>query len=158
MSQLDVGALYRTYGHSVLRRARQILGSEEEAHDVLQEIFLGLVAHPAQFAGRSSPSTFLYTVTTRACLARLRNHRNRARLLDEEVRPWSSDVDPSSAATPTLLRAALAQLPEAEARAVIHYHLDGMSHSEIAEILGCSRRQVGNLLVRAQRSPIQEAS
>jgi len=36
---LDVEALYRTYGHSVLRRARQILGNEDDAAEVLQELF-----------------------------------------------------------------------------------------------------------------------
>src|SRR5689334_19697624 len=94
---LDVEALYRSYGHSVLRRARQILGSEDEANDMVQEVFTNLVARPEQFAGRSSPSTFLYSVTTHACLTRLRDRRNRLRLIDEQLKPWVSDVDRGTA-------------------------------------------------------------
>ena len=148
---LDVEAMYRSYGHSVLRRARQILANDDEASEVLQELFAGLVARPAQFDGRSAPSTFLYAATTHACLARLRDRKNRMRLLDEHVKPWTSDVDPRSPAVVAIVRAELAQLPEEEARAAVYYHLDGMSHAEIAELLGCSRRHVGNLLERVEQ-------
>ncbi|MEO8704002.1 MAG: sigma-70 family RNA polymerase sigma factor [Kofleriaceae bacterium] len=147
---LDVEALYRTYGHSVLRRARQILASDDEAGEVLQEIFVGLVARPQQFAARSAASTFLYAVTTHACLARLRDRRNRSRLLDEHVKPWTTDVDPCRVDTGTIVRDALAQLPDDEARAAVYYHLDGMTHAEIAEVLECSRRHVGDLLERVE--------
>lgn len=157
---LDVEALYRAYGHSVLRRARQILASEDEAAEVLQELFTGLVARPQQFDGRSAPSTFLYAATTHACLSRLRDKRNRLRLLDEQVRPWTTDVDPRSAEAASAVRGVLAQLTDDEARAAVYYHLDGMSHAEIAEVLGCSRRHVGDLLERVGRrlAPRKEAS
>ncbi len=148
---IDVEALYRTYGHSVLRRARQILGNEDDAAEVLQELFVGLLARPAQFEGRSAPSTFLYAATTYACLARLRNRHNRRRLLDEQVRPWASDIDPRSAHAAAAVRGVLAQLTDDEARAAVYHHLDGMSHTETAELLGCSRRHVGDLLARVSR-------
>ena len=145
---LDVEALYRSHGHSVLRRARQILANDADANDMLQEIFAGLVARPEQFEGKSAPSTFLYAVTTHACLQRLRDRRNRLRLVDEQVRPWVTDVDLRSAEARTAVQAALAQLPDDEARAAVYYHLDGMSHAEIAEVMDCSPRHVGNLLAR----------
>jgi len=148
--ELDIEALYRAYGHSVLRRARQILGSEADARDVLQEIFAGLVARTTRFDGRSAPSTFLYAVTTHACLGRLRDARNRRRLLDEHVKPWTDRVDGRSPEAMSMARSALAQLPDAEAQAAVYYHLDGMSHGEIAELLACSPRHVGDLLARAE--------
>ena len=156
---LDVDALYRKYGHSVLRRARQILANEADANDMLQEIFAALVARPAQFAGRSSPSTFLYAMTTHACLARLRDSKNRLRLIDEQVRPWISDVDRGSLEARAAVQAVLAQLPDEEASAAVYYHLDGMSHAEISDVLGCSRRHVGDLLQHVeQRATRKEAS
>ena len=148
---LDVAAVYRMYGHSVLRRARQILASPDEAADVLQEVFTGLVEDPGQFGQRSSISTFLYVVTTRACLQRLRARKNRLRLLDEQVRPWATDVDARAPDATSILRDVLAQLPEDEARAAVFFHLDGMTHAEIADVLGCSRRHVGNLLDRVSK-------
>ena len=133
---LDVEALYRRYGHSVLRRARQILANEADANDMVQEIFAGLVARPEQLDGRSAPSTFLYAVTTHACLQRLRDRRNRLRLIDEQVRPWASDVDTRSTEARTAVQAVLAQLPDDEARAAVYYHLDGMARTGIAKRSG----------------------
>ena len=148
MGALDIATLYRKYGHSVLRRARQILESDADAMDVLHEIFAGLVSRPEQFGGKSAPSTFLYSATTNACLARLRDHKNRVRLLNEHVKPWTTEVDPRSPDTRLMLRSVLAELPEDEARAAVYYHFDGMSHAEVAELLGCSARHVGDLLAR----------
>jgi len=145
---VDVESLYRKYGHSVLRRARQIMANDDEAGEILQDIFVGLVARPEQFDQRSAPSTFLYAVTTNACLARLRDRRNRMRLVDEQVKPWSTDVDPRSAEAASMVRGVLSQLPDDQARAAVYYHLDGMTHAEIAEVLDCSRRHVGDLLER----------
>lgn len=147
----DIEKLYRAYGHCVLRRARQILGNDADANDVLQEIFAGLVARPEQFEGRSSPSTFLYAATTHACLARLRDGANRLRLIDEQVKPWRSELDPRSPEARVVVRTALAQLPDDEAHAAVYYHLDGMSHAEIAAVLECSARHVGDLLARVTR-------
>jgi RNA polymerase sigma-70 factor (ECF subfamily) len=148
---LDVEALYRSYGHSVLRRARQILANEDEAAEVLQEIFVNLVERPQQFEMRSAPSTFLYSVTTHACLARLRDRKNRLRLLDEQVKPWSTELDPRSTDAALIVREQLALLPDNEARAAVYYHLDGMTHAEVADVLGCSRRHVGDLLERVEQ-------
>lgn len=160
MAAIDVEALYRSYGHSVLRRARQILANEDDAVEILQEIFAGLVARPEQFDGRSAPSTFLYSATTHACLQRIRDRKIRSRLVDEQVKPWSSDIDPRSPATVAIVRDVLAQLPADEAQASVYYHLDGMTHAEIANVMACSRRHVGDLLERVgQRlSSQQEAS
>jgi RNA polymerase sigma factor (sigma-70 family) len=150
--RLDVEMLYRKYGHSVLRRARQILVSDDDAAEILQEVFASLVARPEQFDGRCAPSTYLYAATTHACLSRLRNRRNRHRLIDEQVRPWTTEVDPRSAEAVSMVRDLLARLSDDEARVAVYHYLDGMSQAEIAEVLGCSRRNVAKLLERvAQR-------
>lgn len=148
MAELDVEALYRKYGHSVLRRARQILLSEDEAREVLQELFADLLARPHQFDGHSAPSTFLYTATTHACLNRLRDQRNRRRLIEEHVLPWATDIDPRSPAAASEVRRVLALLPDDEACVAVYHYLDGMSHAEVAEVIGFSPRHVGNLLKR----------
>jgi RNA polymerase sigma factor (sigma-70 family) len=140
---------YRAFGHSVLRRATQILASEAEAKDVLQEVFVELLARPSQFEGRSELCTYLYSVTTHLCLNRIRNEKNRSRLREQRA----GEVEPEVASAPdvwTDLRQALSGLSDEEARAAVHHYLDGMSHSEIGALLECSRRRVGDLLERAR--------
>jgi DNA-directed RNA polymerase specialized sigma24 family protein len=45
----------------------------------------------------------------------------------------------------------LAELPDDLAQAAIHYYIDESTHEEIAMIMGCSRRHVGDLLARVKR-------
>jgi len=146
--RVDLDRIYRDHGHVVVRRARRLLGDEAEASEVLQEVFLSLLDRPGQFEGRSAVTTFLYAMTTNACLNRLRNRRRRARLLADVV---SVDVRPDASHEASLDAALLlAQLPERLARVAIYYYLDEMTHEEIADVLGVSRRQVGNLVLRVQ--------
>lgn len=142
---VDVERLYRSHGHLVLRRARTLLGNEHDAQEALQEVFASLLREP------SAPSTnltgWLYGATTHFCLNQLRNRRTGERLLEQRGPPPSAA--PARAEALAEVRRVLAQLPEQVAAAVVYHHLDGMTHDEVAAMLGCSRRQVGYLLERA---------
>jgi RNA polymerase sigma factor (sigma-70 family) len=146
----DVATLYIQYGASVVRRASQILRNADDAQEVLQDVFARLLARPELVNEARDPAAFLYAVTTSACLNRLRDRRNRARLVEREVVPWQRDHAPGSSQDRALVLDLLVKLPEDQASAAIYHYLDGMSHQEIAEVLGCSRRHVGNLIERVQ--------
>jgi RNA polymerase sigma factor (sigma-70 family) len=148
-TQLDLERLYRDHAHLVLRRARRILGDDSEAREVLQEVFLSLLDRPEQFEARSSVVTFLYAMTTNACLNRLRNSRRRAALLDRQAAAEPAGSAPPGAMMCEAARL-LARMPERLARVAVYYFIDEMTHEEIAEIIGVSRRQVGNLVQQAQ--------
>ena len=55
--------------------ALRLCRKAEDAEDLVQEIFLRAFRHWHQFDGRSSPTTWLYTIAVRACR---RMHRRRA--------------------------------------------------------------------------------
>jgi RNA polymerase sigma-70 factor (ECF subfamily) len=150
-----IEAIYRTHGHSVLRRARALMGNEDDARELLQEVFMSLVDRPEQFAGRSDIVTWLYSVTTHSCLNRLRDARTRRRLLHERATEMTevSGEDPERHA---LLRELLQRLPQDLAAVAVYRYLDGMTHDEMAQVLGCSRRHVGHLVERLH-AVVQEA-
>ncbi len=141
--------LFERHGPAVYRRARQLLGSHHEAEEALQEVFLRVITRVETFERRSSIATWLYQVTTNYCLNRLRDGKRRDELLREqgEARSYLGQ-GPADAADIALVRQLLGRAGEAEARAAVHVHLDGMTHDEAAEIMGVSRRTVGNLLDR----------
>ena len=148
---LSVEEVYRRHGHVVQRRAGQILGNDADAREIVQDLFTSLVERPEQFDGRSSIVTWLYSATTHLCLNRIRDGNNRARLLDERVIPAAGASAPPTAERSVLVRQLLAQLPDDLATAAVHYYVDEMSHEEIAALMGCSRRHVGNLIERVER-------
>jgi RNA polymerase sigma factor (sigma-70 family) len=148
---IDIDAAYRTHGPMVLRRARTLLGSDSEAQDLLQEVFASLVARPEQFRAQSRLSTFLYAVTTHACLKRMHQRKNRARLVELFVKPGAIADEagtPPSGDTLVLVRALIERAPPDEAEAVAYAWVDGMTLDEVAEVMGCSRRHVADLLSR----------
>ncbi len=135
------------YGPAVYRRARCLLGTHEEASDVLQEVFVTGLTKGHSFRGDSAPLTWLYSITTHMCLNRLRNAKRRAELLERAgVEDWPRDA--ASPEVVRLLRECLEVLPDSLAEVAIYYYLDEMTQEEIAPLLGVSRRQVSRLLER----------
>jgi RNA polymerase sigma-70 factor (ECF subfamily) len=147
VSRPSLEQLYLTHGPAVLHRARQLLGDEAEAQEVLHDVFTSLLQDPGQYAGQSSAMTFLYRMTTNAALGRLRRRRTHARLLAREYGGREEPAQPSPEGL-LQLRAWLEALPEELGRVAVYHHLDELTQEEIAEVLGCSRQWVGKLLGR----------
>ena len=141
--------LYRSHGHIVLRRARALLGSEPDAQEALHEVFASLLRTPDSLRSAASVVAWLYRATTHFCLNLLRDRRTGSRLL-ESIAP----ALPAGSRSETLaeLRKLLSRMPPDVAAAAVYHHMDGMTHAEVAEVLGCSRRQVGYLLERVPQS------
>ena len=148
MDVSTIEGLYRAHGHSVLRRARRLLGNEEEAREVLHDVFVSLLARPTQFRGASALTTWLYGATTHGCLNLLRNQRTRARLLADGGAAEAPSCTAQGAERLAILRDLLARLPPELARVAVYYYADEMTHDEIASVLECSRRHIGDLLKR----------
>jgi RNA polymerase sigma factor (sigma-70 family) len=141
--------LYRRHAPGAFRRARRVLGSDADAHEVVHDLFLSLWERPEQFGGKSSMSTFIYGAVTHACLNRLRNHDNRLRLMREHLATQTAQTDGrADAEQSAALRAALERMPEPLAQVAIYYYFDELTHRDIARVLGCSHRHVGDLLER----------
>lgn len=148
--ETNFDALYRLHAGAAYRRALRILGNTADAHEIVHDVFLSLFERPEQYAERSTFTTFLYSAVTHACLNHLRNQNNRRRLLQEH----GPVAEPASSASPEqrleLLRL-LARMPEQLAHVAVYRHFDALSHRDIARILGCSSRHVGNLLERLEQ-------
>jgi RNA polymerase sigma-70 factor (ECF subfamily) len=98
--------------------------------------------------------TFLYSATTHRCLNLLRNRRTRARLLEARgtTAAPAGEARAGPAEAMAQVRQLLARMPEDLAEVAVHYFVDEMTHDEIAEVIGCSRRKVGVMVERARAS------
>jgi len=143
--------LYRLHAAGAFRRAQRLLGSEADADEVVHDVFLALFERLEPVQAADDISAYLYGAVTHACLNRIRNQRNRQRLRDEHATVQAAHHDGREPEWALTARAVLAQLPDDLACAAVYYYVDELSHREIAEVMGCSRRHIGNLLARLAR-------
>jgi RNA polymerase sigma-70 factor (ECF subfamily) len=143
---IDVCTLYERHAGVVWRRVRSFY-RQEEAEEVVQEVFLRVTEQAHTYRGESSPVTWLYQVTTRHCLNRVRDARRRRELLDTYGQPeWSAPVSAPDQEALQFLRQFAEELDSEMLAVAVLYFRDGLSHDAIATLLGCSRRTVGNRL------------
>ena len=147
----DVGALYARYAPMVYRRCLRFF-DPEEAEDAMHEVFVHVMQSIDSYRGESAMSTWLYSVATHQALKRMSKQSRRASLwrenLGELVAPRAQLSSQESA---TMLAEIWSALPEELLELAMYRHGDGMSHEEIAEVTGMSRRTVGNRLDELHR-------
>lgn len=145
MDPEHVRHLYLRYGAMIVSRARALLRNEHAAQDALQEVFIRALRAGSGFRAQASPVTWLYRVATNYCLNCLRDERRRAALWSA-FGPAEAPVHTGDASARIQLEQILTRVrPELQEIAIYALH-DELSHDEIAELVGVSRRTIGNRL------------
>jgi len=145
-------ALFARFGPMILRQARRILGCHEDARDVLQDVFVRLMAlDPSRLEG-PEVSAFLYRITFNLCLNRLRRSRQAVPLAEELTAELAAPFADGDRARALDVGRLLTEADEREALAAICVWVEGMSHPEAAQVVGCSERTIRNLLARFEHS------
>jgi RNA polymerase sigma-70 factor (ECF subfamily) len=79
--------LYDRYFDKLVGFAKVFIADEQQAEDVVQEVFIRIIQKPEQFEREKKFSTWVYSVTGNLCKNILRDEQNRARLMKEQVSP-----------------------------------------------------------------------
>lgn len=143
----DAGAfeeLYRQHARRLFSLAVRMIGSVDDAEDLLQEVFLQAHRKLSGFRGDSALGTWLYRMTMNQCLDHLRSRQvrmNRATAsldeneADEPIAP--APVVPAPVSRVDLERA-IEMVPAGARAAFLLHDVEGFEHREIAQILGIS--------------------
>jgi len=134
---------YELYGRALRRKAARMLGSDTDAGDVVQALFVELLQRPA--APLDLP--YLYRAVTNRCLTLIRDETNRARLLPSEPAVVSArTLLDDRAITHDLLRKLVRQLDDEHCQILTCRYVDDMTQEEIAQLVGLSRKTIGHRL------------
>ena len=157
-------SLMTAYENRIYSLALRSTGSEQDAADITQEVFLRAWKNLASFRGDSSLSTWLYRVTSNLCVdfARKKAAEGMPTSIDDEESPAADLADPSRMAQPEAaaenselreeLQFALAQLSEEHRRVVLLRDVASMTYTDIARTLGLEEGTVKSRLARARAS------
>lgn len=161
-----IDRIARNHGERGWRVARTMMGDDADASDVLQQAFLVVAARSGGVPAGEPWPWFCTVIVNCARNARRVRARRRARMTGDDMpheHPDPEAMDPASAAAKAelgeLLRAAVAELPEAERDAITLTHLGGLSTQQAADAMGVPRntlksychRGVGRLRERLGR-------
>jgi len=135
--------LYARYSAYVMGIALRLLGSREEAEEVVQDVFWQLWNANLRYdPARGRFSTWLFSVTRYRCLDRLRRRRardlQRASLaeLDGARAPDDHEGEAFLLERSKEVRAELARLPREQRAAIELAFFQGLSHDQIATRTG----------------------
>jgi RNA polymerase sigma-70 factor (ECF subfamily) len=163
----DTGAftqLVQRYDRRIFRLAKHITQNEEDAEDVLQEVFLKAFTHLQGFEGQSKIYTWLVRIAVNESLMKLRKRKSdRTVSLDEpvetgedemvrEVAVWEETPEQrySQEELRTILDSAVDQLAPIYRTVFMLRDVEELSTEETAEALGLSVPAVKSRLLRAR--------
>jgi RNA polymerase sigma-70 factor, ECF subfamily len=145
--------LLRNHFDRIYAVCRRMAGNDADAADASQEAMIAVARGIGRFDGRSSFSTWVYRVSTNACLDELRRRGRRPMATSDEllVTHVSDAPELSSAVSDRLtIDAALAELPEEFRAAVVLRDVLGYDYSQIAEVLGIPPGTVKSRIARGR--------
>ena len=144
--------LFERHHRALLAFCRSMVGPTDEADDALQQTFLAAYRDLARGREPDALRPWLFGIARRRCLAILSTRRARPEV--EAPEPVTDGLHSHVAAREDL-RGVLGDiegLPESQRTALVLAELGGLSHDEIAAILGCRREKVKALVFQARTS------
>ena len=138
--------LIRRYASPLLTFIRRMVGDRQQSEDLFQEAFLAVWKNRRQYQFPRPFKAWLYAIALNQCWAA--QSRRAPGPLDEKPASTLASPDPSptetaiATETAALVTAAVARLAPQQRAVVVLRVWDGLSYSEIAEILGRSEGTV----------------
>jgi RNA polymerase sigma-70 factor (ECF subfamily) len=136
--------LMRRYQERVYWVARRIVGSHDDADDIVQETFVKAYLSLGEFRGDSSFYTWIYRIAVNMSLNALRKRKIWSHLQESQLltRIFSSSDDPGKdledSEMETALQRVIAKLPRKQKAVFVMRYFDEMTYKEIGIVLNTS--------------------
>src|SRR5579884_1866038 len=162
----DFAALYEKYRRPIHSYIYRLLGSQEDANDVTQEVFIRAYSSWNELYDHEHLSPWLYRIATNLCVDLLRRRkriswwplvrRTPGQQFEHATEEEASYLPLDSGGIPEVferdhIRLALAKLPEDYAIVLVLNAAQGLSYQDIATIVGISPNAAATRISRAKR-------
>jgi len=171
----EFASFMRAYQDMVFSVATRLLGSDRQAEDIAQEVFVKAYEQFETVREIESVGGWLKTVTTNLCLNHLSRYRKRWRLFSEVSRKDDDDEDVEfdvdlaadgvgndvvfeelqSQEQQQILEKTWMQLPDHQRVPLMLYHYEGMSYEAIASQMNISLSKLKTDLMRGRAALVK---
>ena len=133
--------LVRRYQEKVYWVARRVLGSHDDADDVVQDVFVRVYEALKDFRGESGMYTWLYRITVNVALNTLRKKKFKEFVrYDEMAEQFDTEYEHADAKVlkeeyQTILRRAIDRLPAKQKMVFIMRYYDEIPYDDMAKML-----------------------
>lgn len=163
---LDFGMVYEKFSRPIHSYVYRLLGSQEDADDVTQEVFTRAYIAWSDLYDRDNLSPWLYRIATNLCVDQLRRRKRiswwpltrdrRDREAGEGREEDMPYLPPNSGGIPEVgerehIQRALDNMPRDYAVALVLSAAQGVPYQEIGDILGISPNAAATRISRAKR-------
>jgi RNA polymerase sigma-70 factor (ECF subfamily) len=155
--------LLERYGSKVLNLAMRITRNQEDAEEILQDVFITVFTKLGSFEHKAQFSSWLYRVTMNSSFMKIRARNRRRTVSLEDVEPnirqnWVGnrtemfDVNFMSSRHELrdAIQAAVAELPEDYRAIFVLRDIDGLSNEAVSQVLQLSVPAVKSRLHRSR--------
>ncbi len=143
--------IYTKYGPAVMRKCVRMLGTVQDAEDIVQSLFIDLIKKKKT----DVDLPYLYKASTNRCLNHIRNRKKRFTLLASrgaEITPYEGPRSDELHVTRDLLNKLVTMLDKKSQEILVYRFYDDMTQEEIASLTGYSRKTIGKKLTKIKES------
>lgn len=148
-------AIYERYHQPIYAYVRLIVRHDQDAQDVVQAAFANALAALAQRQPRAPLRPWLYRIAHNEAISLLRRRRRHpTESLDDSTAPVAISAEEEAAQRHrwAQLTADLGELPDRQREALLLRELSGLSHADIAIVLGASVGAAKQAILEARRA------
>lgn len=147
-------ALYSVYSPRILGRLIRLLGNENTAEELLQDLFFRVWEKRAQIDVAQSFRGYLFTIAQNLVYDYFRKQSLDERYREEFIRNYSElyghiEEDLILKQTEERLMKSIDNLPPQCRQVYVLFKLEGKSYAEISQLLGVSKSTINNHLTKA---------
>jgi len=146
------------YRNQVFNFVFRILGSRDEAEDILQDTFMKIYQHLPRYKKQAKFSSYMFTIAHNLSMNRV-NYRKRSQVKLDTLAQSDDDMSITERTPDTQLREneigtvvhrAIEKLPPKYKAALVLSEFEGFSYKQISDVLSCSVGTVKSRIFRAR--------
>jgi RNA polymerase sigma-70 factor (ECF subfamily) len=150
MDEQNFEKIFKAYFPALMAFSRKILGNEDDAREVVHQVFIKLWERRTEIDLSTSLKSYLFTAVNNRSLNVIRDRKKfSSDEVPERVANWDVSTELESLELEERIREAIASLPE-RCRVIFELNrFEGLSYGDISKKLGISVKTVENQMSKA---------